>query len=301
MCNYKSPWHNSTWLLCWRLTNISSLWKSNSDLLGNQPRVNAFKFQVTPRQTLPRTDPTKSGQNTYTIANSCPAHTNSLCFFSYGERGQLQTTRPKQIKHGLVIQETDDEEPQYNDYDEEHGITTDVLHGDTCLNLVLRRNCLLLRASQESWLCSNLFRSTCTINGKVCKLIIHYGSCANVISNKRGTKIEFGNQTPSITRYTRVAQQRYRNQSIQEGVFYHSPLATIRIQKHVMSFLWTNVTYYSDGRDSLTVIQSIAEKQIRIASCLEIVRSPCCLLWSNRNQAFALIRILMQFLHQKHS
>lgn len=27
----------------------------------------------------------------------------------------------------------------------------------------------------------------------------------------------------------------------------------------------------------------------------------CCLLWSNRNQTFALLRILMQFLHQKHA
>lgn len=56
VCNYKSPSHNSTRILCWRLTNISSMWRSNSDLLGTQPCVNAFKFQVILRKTLPQNE-----------------------------------------------------------------------------------------------------------------------------------------------------------------------------------------------------------------------------------------------------
>ena len=47
--------------------------------------------------------------------------------------------------------------------------------------LVFRRNCLLPRSNQESWLRTTLFRSTCTIHGKIFKLILDSSSCANVI------------------------------------------------------------------------------------------------------------------------
>ena len=139
-------------------------WNSNSQTRFNHSSDNATTTPTDGAST--RTEPAKTGQNSDTIANSRPARTNALRCFTCGERGHIQTACPKQVKRGLVIQEGDEEEPVYDNYDTEHDETTDELHGDTGLSLVLRRYCLLPRAPQESWLRSNLFRSTCTINGR---------------------------------------------------------------------------------------------------------------------------------------
>lgn len=48
--------------------------------------------------------------------------------------------------------------------------------------MVLRHNFVLPRVTDESWLRTTLFCSTCTIGGKTCKLIIDSGGCTNVIS-----------------------------------------------------------------------------------------------------------------------
>lgn len=75
--------------------------------------------------------------------------------------------------------------PRYDDYhsDSQHEPEAELIGGDTGNHtFVLRRNCLLPRALQKSWLRTNLFRSTCTIDGKMCKLIIDFGCCTNVIS-----------------------------------------------------------------------------------------------------------------------
>ncbi|XP_056857637.1 uncharacterized protein LOC130506963, partial [Raphanus sativus] len=139
--------------------------------------------------TQSQADTAKGGSNTETIANSRPQRTNALRCYSCGERGHIQTACPKQTKRGLVIQEAEDDEPKYDDYDATDEDDTELIQGDTGLNLVLRRNCLLPRASQESWLRTNLFRSTCTINGRVCKLIIDSGSCTNVMSLEATQKL----------------------------------------------------------------------------------------------------------------
>ncbi|KAF8082437.1 hypothetical protein N665_0826s0012 [Sinapis alba] len=136
-----------------------------------------------------RTDNTKTSTSGDSIANSRPARTNALRCFSCGERGHIQTACPKQSKRGLIIQEQEDLEPQYDDYDATDDENNEIIKGDTCLNLVLGRNCLLPRASQESWLRTNLFRSTCTINGRICKLIIDSGSCTNVMSYEATQKL----------------------------------------------------------------------------------------------------------------
>ena len=69
-----------------------------------------------------------------------------------------------------------------------------VLKGDIGLILVVRRMCLTLRANRDEWLCSNIFQSTCTIQGKVCHFVIDAGSCENIVSieavQKLGLKTE---------------------------------------------------------------------------------------------------------------
>ncbi|XP_013589557.1 PREDICTED: uncharacterized protein LOC106297989 [Brassica oleracea var. oleracea] len=139
--------------------------------------------------TTQRSEVAKSGLNTEPIASSRPARPNALRCFTCGERGHIQTACPNKAKRGLILQETEDAEPRYDDYDAIDDGNPDIIQGDTGLNLVLRRNCLIPKASPESWLRTNLFRSTCTINGRVCKLIIDSGSCTNVMSFEATQKL----------------------------------------------------------------------------------------------------------------
>ena len=51
--------------------------------------------------------------------------------------------------------------------------------------LVTRRACFTPHKSKgEDWLRSNIFQTTCTIGGKVCRLVIDSGSCENVVSKE---------------------------------------------------------------------------------------------------------------------
>lgn len=61
--------------------------------------------------------------------------------------------------------------------------------GDTCTTLVLRHNCLLPKVMEENWLRNSLFCSTCTIRGKMCRMIIDSGSCTSVISEEAVSKL----------------------------------------------------------------------------------------------------------------
>ena len=141
--------------------------------------------------TAPCTNTTRAGAPPDSIAASKPPRTGALRCFSCGESGHRQTSCPNQTKRGMLTHETEhDGEPLYDDYgSDEEGMKDEIILGDTGHALVLRRNCLLPRAPEESWLRANLFRSTCTINGKVCKLIIDSGSCTNVISREAVRKL----------------------------------------------------------------------------------------------------------------
>ncbi|XP_013624327.1 PREDICTED: uncharacterized protein LOC106330402 [Brassica oleracea var. oleracea] len=137
--------------------------------------------------TLQNTEATKTPANNDTIANSRPARTNALRCYTCGERGHIQTACPNKTKRGLIVHE--DTEPKHDDFEASDEENIDIIQGDTCLNLVPLRNCLLPKASHESWLRTNLFRSTCTINRRVCKLIIDSGSCTNVMSYEASQKL----------------------------------------------------------------------------------------------------------------
>ncbi|CAA7053553.1 unnamed protein product [Microthlaspi erraticum] len=106
-----------------------------------------------------RSDFQKPSPQTETIGSSRPTRPNALRCFSCGERGHIQTSCPKNTKRGLVIQESEDLGPQFDEYDSDHqhDESVDEIRGDIGLNLVLRRNCLAPRAAQESWLrCTNV-------------------------------------------------------------------------------------------------------------------------------------------------
>ena len=56
--------------------------------------------------------------------------------------------------------------------------------------LVVRRACFALKEMErDAWLRNNIFQSTSTIDGKVCRFVIDSGSCENVISEEDVQKL----------------------------------------------------------------------------------------------------------------
>ena len=165
-----------------------SSWNSGTNRARNGPQSSDSTSSTDATQ--PRTSSTRSATtpatNTETIAQSRPPRTGALRCFTCGETGHRQTACPNQNRRGLLNQDLNlEDEPKYDEYDSDsqQEPEDELIAGDTGAHtLVLRRNCLLPRSTQESWLRSTLFRSTCTINGKICKLIIDPGSCTNVLS-----------------------------------------------------------------------------------------------------------------------
>lgn len=55
---------------------------------------------------------------------------------------------------------------------------------------MLRRVCLApMRQDDQPWLRTNIFTSTCTVKGKICRFVIDSGSCRNVISEDAVNKL----------------------------------------------------------------------------------------------------------------
>ncbi|XP_010445703.1 PREDICTED: uncharacterized protein LOC104774097 [Camelina sativa] len=140
---------------------------------------------VTPKQGLDSNlQPMGSGKSD---GSDVKRISNARCF-GCGEQGHRQSSCPQQTRRGLFIE---DEPAIYDDgsVDEVVGGEEEVF-GDKGLALVFRRTCLLPQSPEESWLRTNIFRSTCTIRGKFCKLIIDSGSCTNIISEEAVQKLD---------------------------------------------------------------------------------------------------------------
>ncbi|CAA7052810.1 unnamed protein product [Microthlaspi erraticum] len=117
---------------------------------------------------------------------------NTLRYFSYGEAGHIQTSCPNKTLRGLLADKNHWESNALFDDDEleeEDELQVDHLEGDKGKLLVARRVCLAPTKTEEPWLRSNLFQSTCTINGKVCRFVIDSGSSNNVISEEALRKL----------------------------------------------------------------------------------------------------------------
>ncbi|KAI9161337.1 hypothetical protein LWI28_016487 [Acer negundo] len=61
-------------------------------------------------------------------------------------------------------------------------VSEELVDGDTGTMLMVRRTCLAPRTGEGEWLRNNIFQSTCTILGKVCRFVIDGGSCENIVS-----------------------------------------------------------------------------------------------------------------------
>ena len=117
------------------------------------------------------------------------AITSGIRCFGCGETGHRQAYCKKQGKKALFVDPDDYEEKDGYVGEEIVFDGTDkgdeeVLKGDTCLALVIRRMCLTHRANGDEWLRNNIFQSTSTIQGKVCQFVIDAGSCENILSTE---------------------------------------------------------------------------------------------------------------------
>uniref|UniRef100_A0A0D2ZPN6 CCHC-type domain-containing protein n=1 Tax=Brassica oleracea var. oleracea TaxID=109376 RepID=A0A0D2ZPN6_BRAOL len=105
--------------------------------------------------------------------------------FNCGEIGHRQSNCPKRIflSNEEVIYDEEIVDEQTETEQEE------LVSGDMGHLLVFRRTLMSPQVIDESWLRSNIFRSSCTIRGKVCRFIVDSGSCTNVISEEAVAKL----------------------------------------------------------------------------------------------------------------
>ncbi|XP_026378179.1 uncharacterized protein LOC113272580, partial [Papaver somniferum] len=94
--------------------------------------------------------------------------------------------RARQVLFNEDNREEDDWVPEYDEDPEDDSEPSDeVVTGDTGVNFVARRSFLTPRTDEDdNWLRNNIFQSTCTIEGKVCRLVIDPGSCENIIDEE---------------------------------------------------------------------------------------------------------------------
>ncbi|PSS16035.1 Eukaryotic translation initiation factor 3 subunit J like [Actinidia chinensis var. chinensis] len=86
-----------------------------------------------------------------------------------------------------------DEQADEEFMEEEH------VTGDDGPLLVVRRACLTPReTSGDGWLRNNIFQSKCTVGGEICKFVIDFGSCENVISEEAIRKLGFATKKHNL-------------------------------------------------------------------------------------------------------
>ncbi|KAL5787306.1 hypothetical protein ACOSP7_004255 [Xanthoceras sorbifolium] len=132
-------------------------------------------------------------------SSSTMATTGGFWCFGCGERGHKLSECPRPAKKVLFIDPT-----EFNEKDVEIGeepqsrveevVIEELVGGDTGTMLMVRRTCLAPRTEEGDWLRDNIFHSTCTILGKVCRFVIDEESCENIVSaeavRKLGVKTE---------------------------------------------------------------------------------------------------------------
>ncbi|KAL5774198.1 hypothetical protein ACOSP7_011755 [Xanthoceras sorbifolium] len=106
---------------------------------------------------------------------------------------------------------------------------------DCGTTMVVQRTCLAPRADESDWLRNNVFHSTCTILGKVCRFIIDGGSCENIVSAEVVRKLEIK---------TGQHPKPYRLAWLQKGgevAVSQRALISFSIGKHYRDQVWCDI------------------------------------------------------------
>ena len=111
--------------------------------------------------------------------------------YTCGEHGHRQTACPHASRRGLIIDDLTNDHDVYDSQAEEELDDEAILPtcGDRGQLLVLRRTCFTPQHHDDKWLRTNIFRSTCTINNRVCTFVIDSGNSKNVISEEAVDKL----------------------------------------------------------------------------------------------------------------
>ncbi|XP_031387261.1 uncharacterized protein LOC116200565 [Punica granatum] len=96
--------------------------------------------------------------------------------------GQINQKQIGQTENCDMGEEDDVEESKDPIFDGEEVVDEEVVTGDTRKILVVRRSRLAPKVADDNWLRHNIFQSTCTVLGKVCRFVIDAGSCENIVS-----------------------------------------------------------------------------------------------------------------------
>ncbi|CAD5333205.1 unnamed protein product [Arabidopsis thaliana] len=94
---------------------------------------------------------------------------NALRCFACGELGHRSTACPKQQKRTLLLDAPSANDGVYDSEEEEDTATGEdenLTYGDHGIALVSRRSCVAPPRHTDSWLRYNIFKLTCTINGR---------------------------------------------------------------------------------------------------------------------------------------
>ncbi|CAL9224494.1 unnamed protein product, partial [Arabidopsis halleri] len=146
-------------------------------------------------QSLPRESEMVATGGAATTSNPTPeapnlrrsTRPNALRCFTCGESGHLMTACPQKHRRGLLMEDVvwDEDGDEQGDGSE---LQEDRNEGDTGAMLVARV-CLAPVVCEEPWLRTNIFQSTCTVKGKICRFVIDSGSSRNVVSEEAVKKL----------------------------------------------------------------------------------------------------------------
>jgi hypothetical protein len=124
--------------------------------------------------------------------------TNGPKCFKCGESGHriADCHKGEKYEKGLLIDsgnafdEQGEEEEQEATIDDYEDIEEEFIIGDNGPSLMVRRICFTPRKVEgDDGQRHNLFHSTCTNGGKVCKLVIDGGCCKNMVAEKAIQKL----------------------------------------------------------------------------------------------------------------
>jgi hypothetical protein len=164
---------------------------------GTEGNTTRYNMPFTPRNTTQSTNPNRTPITTEP-PNWSTTMNGPKCF-KCGEPGHRMADCRKGEKYGkgLLIDsgntfdEQGEEEEQEATFDDDGDIEEEFVTGDNGPSLMVRRICLTPRKVEgEDGQRHNLFHSTCTIEGKVCKLIIDGECCENVVAGKAVQKLD---------------------------------------------------------------------------------------------------------------
>ncbi|KAK0582387.1 hypothetical protein LWI29_025033 [Acer saccharum] len=168
------------------------LGRRSSDAFGNI-RSNGHNVVTAPPHTrnINNLSPQVVGNNQ---TNKNPTTSSGVRCFTCGETGHRMSECKKRGNYGkgLFIE---NEVKVYDMEDEEQDVnaaqpTKELVKGDSGTMLVVRKICFTPKGENDAqWLRHNIFQTTCTIGGKVCRLVIDSGSCKNVISEEAVAKL----------------------------------------------------------------------------------------------------------------